>query len=181
MLARAFLPDPAWRWVIPDEQQRGAVLGWLFLKGLEVSSADLWTTEGELLGVSRWVPPGRGAPPIGALLATSLAIPVRFRGSTRRFFGYGRSIGAFRKRLQPGGSWYLDGIGVDPGHQGRGVGGALMWPGLEGADRVHAAVFLLTNEPRNLPFYARFGFDVAGEEETPPGGPVTWAMTRRPR
>jgi len=155
------------------------VLEWLFLKGLEVSVADLWTTD-EVQGVARWVPPGRGAVPVGALLAATVSIPIRFRSGTRRFFAYGRSIGALRKRTQPTGAWYLDGIGVAPEHQGRGVGGALMQPGLEAADRAHAPVFLLTNAPDNLRFYERFGFRVEAEEETPDGGPVSWAMTRKP-
>jgi ribosomal protein S18 acetylase RimI-like enzyme len=155
------------------------VLEWLFLKGLEVSLADLWTTDG-VQGVARWVPPGRAPVPVGALLGATVSIPIRFRGGTRRFFAYGRAIGALRKRTQPVGSWYLDGIGVAPEHQGQGIGAALMQPGLEAADRAHASVFLLTNAPDNLRFYERFGFRVEAQEETPAGGPVSWAMTRRP-
>jgi ribosomal protein S18 acetylase RimI-like enzyme len=166
--------------VLPDPVHRSAVLEWLFLKGLEVSVADLWTTP-DVRGVARWVPPGRGAVPVGALLAATVSIPMRFRGATRRFFAYGRSIGALRKRVQPAGAWYLDGIGVAPEYQHCGVGAALMQPGLDAADRAQASVFLLTNAPDNLRFYERFGFRVDAEEETPPAGPVSWAMTRKPR
>ncbi len=181
MLARAFDADPAWQWVLPDAEQRKSVLSWLFLKGLEVSTSDIWTTEGEVLGVARWIPPGRPPAPFNAMVGATLGLPLRFRGSMRRFFSYGRSIGALRKRTQPEGSWYLDGIGVDPDQQGRGVGGSLMQPGLAAADASHASVFLLTNEPRNLPFYERFGFRIDAEEETPQGGPTSWAMTRPPQ
>lgn len=165
--------------MLPDPVHRAAVLEWLFLKGLEISVADLWTTP-DVHGVARWVPPGRAAAPIGALLAATVGIPMRFRGGTRRFFAYGRSIGALRKRMQPAGAWYLDGIGVEPAHQRSGVGAALMRPGLDAADRARASVFLLTNSPENLPFYERFGFRVDAEEATPAGGPVSWAMTRKP-
>ncbi len=68
-----------------------------------------------------------------------------------------------------------------PEHQGRGVGAILMQPGLDGADASRASIFLLTNEPANLPFYERFGFRVEAEEATPVGGPISWAMTRRPQ
>ncbi len=180
MLASAFQDDPAWRWVMPEPAQRRAVLTWLFLKGLETSTSDIWTTDGDVLGVARWIPPGRPPAPIGSLLAATLSLPMRFRGSTRRFFAYGRAIGALRKRAQPPGSWYLDGIGVAPAHQGKGLGAMLMQPGLDGADASSASIFLLTNESANLPFYERFGFRVDAQEQTPAGGPVSWAMTRRP-
>ena len=54
--------------------------------------------------------------------------------------------------------WYLAGIGVEPAEQRRGIGGALMAPGLEAAERAGIPCALLTNSERNLSFYEAHGF-----------------------
>ena len=59
VLARAFQDDPAWGWVLPNPRRRAALLPWLFQTGFEIADAQVWTTEGEIHGVARWLPPGR--------------------------------------------------------------------------------------------------------------------------
>ena len=76
--------------------------------------------------------------------------------------------------------WYLAGIGVDPSAQGRGIGAALLAPGLESAARGGLPAVLLTNNDANLPFYERHGFEVVRADETPKGGPKAWAMVKAP-
>jgi ribosomal protein S18 acetylase RimI-like enzyme len=59
--------------------------------------------------------------------------------------------------------WYLSVLGVDPAHQGRGLGRSLLQGWLESVDRVAAASYLETDRERNLDFYRRAGFDVRAE------------------
>ena len=59
--------------------------------------------------------------------------------------------------------WYLPSLGVDPAHQGQGVGGALLRAALERCDREGAASYLESSSPRNVPLYERHGFEVQGE------------------
>ena len=59
--------------------------------------------------------------------------------------------------------WYLSVLGVDPAHQGRGLGRSLLQGWLESVDRVAAASYLETDRERNLAFYRRAGFDVRAE------------------
>src|SRR5438874_2604894 len=91
-----------------------------------------------------------------------------------------RTSSTRRARVASGPHWYLAGIGVDPPEQRRGVGAALLAPGLEGAAREHVPCVLLTNNDANLPFYREHGFEVVREGETPSGGPHAWAMVRPP-
>jgi ribosomal protein S18 acetylase RimI-like enzyme len=180
VLARAFYDDPAWRWVIPDEERRARLLPWLFRVGFEITDADVWTTAGTIRGVARWLPPGRASMRVAPALRAFVATPLRLGSATGRFFAYGRAVENMRARVAPGPHWYLAGIGVDPAAQRQGVGTALLAPGIEGARSDELRVVLLTNSESNLSFYERAGFRVTAEDDTPQGGPHCWAMVRHP-
>ena len=42
VLARAFHDDPAWVWLIPDDERRSRILPWLFRIGFGVTDANSW-------------------------------------------------------------------------------------------------------------------------------------------
>jgi ribosomal protein S18 acetylase RimI-like enzyme len=85
-----------------------------------------------------------------------------------------------RARVAPGPHWYLAGIGVDPPEQHRGIGGALLRPGVQGAAADGVPCVLLTNNEANVAFYNRHGFEVVDEGRTPEDGPRAWAMVKLP-
>ena len=58
--------------------------------------------------------------------------------------------------------WYLPLIGVDPAHQGKGYGSALMTYALQQCDRDHSPAYLESTNPRNISLYRRHGFEVLG-------------------
>ena len=180
VLARAFRDDPAWTWLIPDDERRGRLLPWLFRVGFEVTAADVWSTPGPVRGAARWLPPGRPAMRVGPTLRALVATPFRLGAATAPFLAYGRSVEALRAEVAPGPHWYLAGIGVDPSAQRSGVGSALIAPGVEAAARDGLPTVLLTNNEANLPFYERHGFVVVREDDTPRGGPHAWAMVKSP-
>jgi predicted N-acetyltransferase YhbS len=72
--------------------------------------------------------------------------------------------------------WYLDQIGVEPTHQGRGVGAALIELGLERARGDGLPAFLETAVAGNVGYYERFGFRVTLQGDAPLGGPHIWFM-----
>src|SRR5438067_2823079 len=171
ILARAFHDDPAWVWLIPDEEKRRQLLPWLSRVGFEVTAADLWTTPGTVRGAARWVPPGRRPMRVGPMLRALVTTPFRLGSAIAPFLAYGRAVEALRAETMPDPHWYLAGIGVEPTAQGRGVGAALLEPGLTAATRAGLPAVLLTNNEANLPFYARHGFEVVRQGQTPKGGP----------
>jgi ribosomal protein S18 acetylase RimI-like enzyme len=178
VLARAFQDDPAWGWVLPNPKRRATLLPWLFQTGFEIADAQVWATDGDLLGVARWLPPGKPDVHVGPMLRALIATPLRVREATNRFFAYGRAVEALRAQAVPEAHWYLAGIGVDPPFQRRGIGGALLAPGLEAAGQAGLPCALLTNSERNLPFYCSHGFEVVLEGRTPENGPRAWMMRR---
>ena len=167
MLARAFHDDPAWVWLIPDDERRQRLLPWLFRVGFDVTAADVWTTVGVVRGAARWLPPGRPPMRVGPTLKALVTTPLKLGPAVAPFLAYGRSVEALRAQAMPDPHWYLAGIGVDPSAQRRGVGAAL-------------PAVLLTNNEANLPFYERHGFEIVREDNTPKGGPHAWAMVKPP-
>jgi ribosomal protein S18 acetylase RimI-like enzyme len=180
MLARAFHDDPAWVWLIPDARKRERVLPWLFRVGFDVTAADVWVNSGPVLGAARWMPPGRATMRVGPTLRALVTTPLRLGSATGPFLSYGGAVEALRAEVMPGRHWYLAGIGVDPSAQRRGIGSALLQPGLTAAAADGLPAVLLTNSAVNLPFYESHGFEVVREGSTPENGPHAWAMVRWP-
>jgi ribosomal protein S18 acetylase RimI-like enzyme len=179
VLARAFQDDPAWSWILPSAGRRQKTLPHLFRHGFELIEADLWTTRGSIVGCSRWLAPGRPAVHPGAAVRAIVATPWLLRGGTSRFLAYGRAVDNMRREAVPVPHWYLAGIGVEPDEQRHGIGGALMAPGIEAAERAGIPCALLTNSEQNLSFYESHGFVTMREGETPRGGPPAWMMVRQ--
>jgi ribosomal protein S18 acetylase RimI-like enzyme len=167
-------------WLIPEEERRERLLPWLFRIGFDVTNADVYATTGVVLGAARWLPPGRASMRVGATLRALVSVPMRLGASTGPFLAYGRAVEQLRADVAPGPHWYLAGIGVEPGEQRRGIGGALLEPGVEAAARAGLPAVLLTNSEANLSFYEGHGFRVVRERNTPKDGPHAWAMVRTP-
>ncbi|CAB4688156.1 MAG: GNAT family N-acetyltransferase [Actinobacteria bacterium] len=180
VLARAFQRDPAWQWVLPDARRRAAVLPWLFASSFDVTEAELWTTAGTIRGLSRWMPPGRPPVKLGPAIRALVITPLRLRDATQRFFAYGRAIDDLRTDAVPMPHWYLAGIGVEPGERGRGIGSALMQPGIDAAQMGGLPCALLTNNERNLSFYRTHGFEVVKQTRATRTGPKAWVLVRNP-
>ncbi len=180
VLARAFQDDPAWIWLIPDAERRRRLLPWLFRVGFDVTAADVWTTAGLIRGAARWLPPGRPPMRVAPMLRALVTTPFKLGSAMAPFLAYGRAVEALRAETMPEPHWYLAGIGVEPSAQRRGVGAALLEPGLAAAARAGLPAVLLTNNEANLAFYERHGFRVVREGDTPQGGPHAWAMVRHP-
>ncbi len=180
MLARAFHDDSAWRWVVPNARRRAALLPWLFQMAFEVTEGEAWTTVGPVVGCARWLPPGKPHVHVGPMLRAFVATPLRARESTSRFLAYGRAVETMRADAVPEPHWYLAGIGVEPAERCRGIGSALIAPGIEASVRDRIPCALLTNAVANLPFYERHGFEIVLEGRTPHDGPHAWMMRRRP-
>jgi ribosomal protein S18 acetylase RimI-like enzyme len=176
VLARAFQDDPAWVWLFPDPAHRRRLLPWLFRIGFDVTAADVWANTGTVRGAARWLPPGRPVMRVAPTLKALVATPFRLGAATVPFLSYGRAVEQLRADAAPGPHWYLAGIGVAPDAQRQGLGGALLRPGLEAAERDGVPAVLLTNNEANLSFYESHGFKVVREGTTPENGPRAWAM-----
>ena len=76
--------------------------------------------------------------------------------------------------------WYLPLIGVDPAHQGKGLGAALLKYALQQCDRDRSLAYLESTNPRNITLYQRHGFEAIGKIQAGSSPPIV-PMLRRPR
>ena len=129
---------------------------------------------GDFRGGSLWLPPGvvPDGEALEALLGETLrepalsAAPVVMEQMTESH------------PAEP--HWHLVFIGVDPTHQGRGIGAALLRHALAHIDSQHVHAYLESSNPANVPLYQRHGFEVVREIRVG-DSPVITPMIRVPR
>jgi GNAT superfamily N-acetyltransferase len=189
-VAAAMFEDPLHRFFIPDPHRRRRLLPELYAFALrhELRLNRLYASSTALEGVVIWEPPRGDAPPprssplsVVAALFEGLGVARRLGGgSLVRMLSYLRFAVRERRRHAPGPHWYLSLLAVRPDCQGRGHAGALVRPMLQRADRQGLPCYLETQNERNLPVYAHFGFRVVGQALIPGSSVGHWSMVRRP-
>lgn len=76
------------------------------------------------------------------------------------------------------GFWYVGFLAVDPDCQGQGVGSVLLQSVVDKADKEDLPVYLETGNPRNVPWYEKFGFATVYTEKAGFMGPTVFYMRR---
>lgn len=183
MLARAFADDPQMVAALPDARLRARRLPWLI--GLNVRYGCLY---GEVYatpaweGAAIWLPPNATTFTLGRMArAGMLAAPLRLDWRVLARLATTESAATqLHRRHASMPHWYLAQIGVEPSHQGRGIGSMLLRSMLARIDREGSWCYLETTKQANLRFYEQHGFRVAGEVPTWSGSVRIWGMLRSP-
>ena len=175
-LARAFGDDPVFAWAYGTGPAAPRFTRRYFAIRLRqlLPQDEVWSVPA--VGAAAWAAPERWETGARGLLEQLPTLP----GLGRRVIRVLRGMALLEKRHPRAPHWYLAHLGVDPVHQGEGLGSALMRPVLEGCDRDGVPAYLESSKERNIAFYARHGFRVT-EEVRLPGGPPVWLMWRDPR
>lgn len=180
--ARAFADDPLMRFMLPDDALRGRQLAWIHRRWFRVVApmgGNFVTRGGE--GIAVWWPPG-GRERItvrriawAGLLWTPLRVGWRsMRRMQHAYADMEQHAAAFQAPY-----WYLDILAVDPQHQGKGAGAALIRRITRDADAGRLRCYVVTHNPRNVAYYERFGFRLL--RETPLAPEVrTFSLAREP-
>jgi GNAT superfamily N-acetyltransferase len=181
VLVRAFFDDPLFAWLV-EEGARRQFLEVSFRAAVEGNLAvgEVWTVGAGVQGAAVWMRPGERVLPAGAMGILEALGPKLGEVTERRMGMAFPVLGDCREREAPGDHWFLELLGVEPELQGRGLGGRLLGPVLERADREGHPCYLDTMKARNLPFYRRHGFEVATSGRFEDGGPEYWTMVREP-
>jgi GNAT superfamily N-acetyltransferase len=174
-LVLAFATDPATRWTWPDPRVYLAHFpsfvrafgGKAFAHG----TADLLANG---TGAALWLPPDvhPDDEALDAVLQPSVA-PAVLAQAGKLF----ERMAAYHP-AEP--HWYLPLVGVDPAHQGKGVGSALLRHALARCDREGKAAYLESTNRTNIPLYERHGFVVRGEIQVG-SSPTLFPMFRAAR
>lgn len=175
VLTLAFESDPPCRWVWPDPQQYREAFP-LFAQAFGGGAIDRGTAqyyEG-FSGVALWLPPGE-APDEESLIGI-IQDTVSDEQKDAMFSMFEQMDGYHPDEPH----WYLPLIGVDPVNQSRGIGSALLQHVLDQCDRQRTLAYLEATSTRNVPFYARHGFEAIGNIQVA-DSPMIVPMLRRPR
>jgi ribosomal protein S18 acetylase RimI-like enzyme len=170
----AFSSDPIARWFLPEPHQYLKYFPQLIplMGGGAFEHGSAYCTE-DFAAASLWMPPGvhPDAEAMGAL-ATE-AIPERDQEKMLTFMG---QMGEYHP-TEP--HWYLPFIAVDPMHQGRGLGSALLIHALQICDQDGLPAYLEATSPNSRRLYERHGFQALGEIQSADSPPM-WPMLRKP-
>jgi GNAT superfamily N-acetyltransferase len=184
VMADAFLDDPGWMSVGPDQPHRRHRYIRRVCQGIlnvtERRGGNNWHVErdGRTVGVLSSLDPGQWPPPQLPAIARQALGPV-LAGPTVLW----RSLGAdaAMHRGHPDDMhlfvWMLT---VAPSAQRTGIGRALLSHALKRADEFGVPAYLDTAKAANLPYYGSFGFNQVGETSLPRGAPL-WFMFREAR
>ncbi len=152
----AFAGDPVARWNWPQAQQYLATMPRLVsaFGGRAFDNESAYCTHAHA-GVALWLPPGvrPDEDVLGEIVET---VSASIRDDAFALF---EQMAKYHP-TEP--HWYLPLIGVDPAHQGEGLGDALMTHALQRCDRDHLPAYLESTNPRNITLYRRHGFEALG-------------------
>jgi GNAT superfamily N-acetyltransferase len=184
--ARAFFDDPFFRHLSEEPLLRARGLG-LYMRSHVTALGDAAVASGArdrsglLVGAAVWQRPGTNPLPLmaqvremagsgWALIPRPLSLIVGLR--------YVLAVERARPREE---HWYLSLLATDPTLWRRGVGTALLEPGLERVDGDGLPCYLETQKESNLAYYRRFGFEETERLTPDPKGPPLFTMTRPAR
>ena len=143
---------------------------------IQLPHGHVYTTPG-YEAAALWAPPGAWKVPLSQVLRNT---PTFLKLYGWRLFPNLQVLSALEKAHAEEPHYYLEFIGTDPVHQGKGFGAALLQPMLDRADQEGVGMYLESSKESNIAFYGRFGFDVRRTIELR-NGPTMWAMWRDPR
>jgi len=175
LMALAFGADPATRWTWPDPQQYlhhfpdfvKAFAGKAFVHG------SAYCVDG-YAGAAMWLPP-EVAPDEDRLVDL-----LRRTGDASIQQDLSAVFEQMARYHPQEPHWFLPFIGVDPRQQGKGHGAALMQYALTPCDRDRVLAYLESSNPKNIPLYERYGFELLGTIQVGTSPPI-FPMLRKPR
>ena len=124
-----------------------------------------------------WAPPGEWKLPVSQIVRNT---PGLMRTFGHRLFANLGVLGVLEKAHPDEPHYYLEFIGTDPAHQGKGLGSALIQPMIDRCDTEGVGAYLESSKESNVAFYNRFGFEVT-KVITHKAGPQQWLMWRAAR
>jgi GNAT superfamily N-acetyltransferase len=182
---RAFMDDPISVWIAPDLAKRERALPLYFRMAMRYAlrfGGQVQRSDDAPRAVATWLEPGHSPPSTGGMLRSGMLRLLWSSGfsDARRLFAFGDTVERLHKQDVTQAHWYLWLLAVDPPFQGKGIGGELLRPTLQQADRARQHCYLETARERNVSFYLRFGFRILRDETLARGGPRFWTLLRPP-
>lgn len=182
MMSRAFFDYPLVVHFFPDPAERARKQAHSFQSLLDygIRCGEVYATSPGLEAVAMWLPSARAHRSrwqeiLSGNMRSLLGGFMRKQSRQKAYIDYSRAV---HRRCAPFPHVYLQLLGVDPAHQGKGYASALLRPMFARLDEIGLPCFLETQAEKNVALYRHLSFEVV-EEGLVPGSQVTsWAMLR---
>ena len=175
VLVRAFSADPVAHWIQPDSQQYHMHFP-SFVRafgGKAFTHGSAYYVNG-YAATALWLPPNVHPDEEKLISLVQRTVSEQIQ---KDFF----PVFELMSRYHPSEPhWYLPLMGVDPLQQGKGFGSALLQHTLIQCDRDSKLAYLESSNPRNIPLYERYGFELLGTIQIGTS-PSIAPMLRRPK
>lgn len=186
-MARAFVEDPIYHYLLPNEKHYHRRLIWMMRFMLRICARQgvAHQVGSPLQGVAAWLKPGETISFLDEVKAGVMTAPLHLGViSAWRSNNVMAATRKNRTRLASGKDyWYLWQFAVAPESRGKGYGRALLQPVLNEADSTGTDCWLDNSNIANLPIYEAFGFKTAEEYKIQHGHKLEtiWHMRRSPQ
>jgi len=181
ILASAFMGDPMMRWSSRDDARfPAAILDTMtYLSAEAMKDGEAWVS-GHAAGLF-YTPqkPNRLPGRLGLLLLAPLVVGNTGLQRLPRLLAL---LDTLRRNHPEEPHWYLQFLGVEAGHQGKGHGGRMLAVICAKADADGLPAWLENSNPKNTPLYMRYGFAPVREVRPRPDAPpllLMWRTARR--
>lgn len=174
-LVTAFADDPFIRWMFPraDQYLTAFPLVLQFFAGAAFGSQTAYRTA-DFTAAALWLPPGVSPDEEGLGQVLVDHVDEALQGPV---FAVMEQVGESHPEAP---HWYLPAMGVDPIHQGSGIGSSVLDHSLKACSQAGSLAYLESTNVANVPFYQRHGFEVVGEIQIG-GSPKLTRMIRATR
>ena len=166
-----FSADPLTRWFWPEANTYlQSASAYDAFGGSAIDAGTAFVTAG-FEGAALWLPPGTESDEERMASFLESTVPAEIASDVFAVFEKMDEYHPDEK------VWYLPLIAVDPAHQGKGIGSALMKEALRRCDEQGFPAYLESSNPRNVSLYQRHGFEVIGQIQVG-GSPIVTPMYR---
>lgn len=187
-LARAFADEPLFRYILPLKDSRRRWLKAIIRGSLRVyekyGETSVAMVDGQAVGGMISAFPSKYPLPKSA--TSSMTVEMMWRG-----FPWDRNLILMFQRtelyeaiakLHPKfDCYYVSMVGVQPSHQGLGLGGALLKTIHDQADADRLPTYLETQSLENVSLYQHHGYEIQAEVTPAEEGPTIWSLLRPPQ
>ena len=135
-------------------------------------------TDEDGIGGAIWKHPNKWKMPTGDLVRAAPAMLRAVGTKVPRLIG---ALTTMEKAHPKEEHYYLEVLGTHQDRQSKGIGSAMMRHMLDRCDAEGMPAYLESSNTRNIPFYARHGFESTGEIDLGQGAPTVTPMWRNPR
>jgi GNAT superfamily N-acetyltransferase len=184
MLTRAFSNYPLLTHYFPEESERQAVSENIMALSIYtcLRYGQVYATSDRLEGAAVWSPSENYPASFWRVLrSVPLSHILGISGSgAYRIQAVDRFLLDIHKRLVPYKHFYLEILGVDPSVQKQGFSSKLIRPMLQRLDAAGLQCFLETQDPRDVPIYQHFGFEIIDQSIIPDSPLTSWALLYKP-